>query len=264
MNNRIAEAVEDLKDYIGYMKEEGVEEMELDRENLKSPPNVTAASATTPDVEEESVEAPNLEDIPGDRNEALARIEERIAECKACPLWTTRTNTVPGQGCLDPDLMFIGEAPGRDEDLQGVPFVGRAGKLLSRLITRMGYTREEVFIGNIAKCRPTEDYAMVRDRAPSKDEMAACIHFLKDQIRIIRPKVIVALGNTALDGLFGFRGITKRRGHWLEYEGIPTMPTYHPSYLLRGGGDQGKRFWEVWEDMLLIFQELGKEPPPEK
>ena len=242
MENKVAEAVTDLKQYISHLKENGVSEVQMDPAKLDALGKVPGPTEARPQPEPPAPTASQT-DLPTDRNRAIENINARIASCQDCPLWETRTKTVPGEGCLDPDLMFIGEAPGKDEDLQGSPFVGRAGKLLDRLITRMGYTRDEVFIGNICKCRPTENYQMKKDRPPQAEEMEACIHYLKEQILIIRPKVIVALGNTAMEGLFGFRGITKRRGKWLEYEGIPTMPTYHPSYLLRGGGDQGKRFW---------------------
>jgi DNA polymerase len=247
METEFEKTVDDLRNHILYMKECGIKGVTVDSGKL----TVAGDAGDTPSAPECHLESGGtLEDI-----------NARIAVCEACPLSKTRNRTVPGQGCLNPDVMFIGEAPGRDEDLQGIPFVGRAGNLLTRLITRMGYTRDEVFIGNIAKCRPTVDYEMTRDRAPTSEEMNACIHFLKEQIKVIRPKVIITLGNVAMDGLFGFTGITKRRGKWLEYEGIPTMPTYHPSYLLRGGGDQGKRYWEVWEDILLVFDKLGKQPP---
>lgn len=193
--------------------------------------------------------------------DSLEELAQRIASCRQCPLHQWRKTAVPGAGCAAPDILFIGEGPGRDEDIQGIPFVGRAGELLTRLIIKMGYTRDTVFIGNIVKCRPTVDNEGMRDRPPTPEEMDGCLPYLKKQIALLRPKVIVLLGNTALQGLFGCKGITKYRGKWLVYEGIDTMPTYHPSYLLRNGGGNSKPFWEVWEDMTAVLNKLGKEAP---
>lgn len=244
------EIIGDVEKYLRHMRDKGSVGLAID------PAIFDAQPAKREQSEGKSDLAAGM-----DRTANLSEIAARIERCRDCPLGETRSKTVPGVGCLDPDIMFIGEGPGRDEDLQGLPFVGRSGKILDRLIKRMGYSREQVFIGNIVKCRATEDNQMKKDRAPSTEEMGACIHYLVEQISQVRPKVIVTLGNTALEGLFGFRGITRHRGKWLEYEGIPAMPTYHPSFLLRGGGDQGKRFWEVWEDMLKVFEQLGKQPP---
>lgn len=248
------EVIEDVEQYLRHMKETGTDKLACD-------PSVLDAAPAPRRQNGPRTESNASTQVVVDRDAALAQIAARIDNCRDCPLGETRSKTVPGTGCLDPDIMFIGEGPGREEDQQGVPFVGRSGALLDRLIKRMGYSRDHVFIGNIVKCRATEDYRMKKDRAPSSEEMEACIHYLADQIAVVRPKVIVTLGNTAMEGLFGFRGITKRRGTWLEYEGIPAMPTYHPSFLLRGGGDQGKRFWEVWEDMIKVFEQLGKQLP---
>ncbi|MDD4735216.1 MAG: uracil-DNA glycosylase [Kiritimatiellae bacterium] len=199
----------------------------------------------------------NSDSLP-DSMEALA---ERIASCRQCPLHQWRTKTVAGAGCANPDVLFIGEGPGKDEDMQGIPFVGRSGELLTRMIIKMGYTRDTVFIGNIVKCRPTVNNEGMRDRPPTPEEMEGCLPYLKKQISLLKPGVLVLLGNTALQGLFGYKGITRHRGKWLEYEGIPTMPTYHPSYLLRNGGGNSKPFWEVWEDLCAVLKKLGKEPP---
>jgi len=121
-----------------------------------------------------------------------------------------------------------------------------------------------VFIANIVKCRPTVDGRGQRDRPPTPDEMATCLPFLKRQLVALQPRVLVLLGNVPLDGLFGFRGITRHRGRWLDYEGIPAMPTFHPSYLLRGGGENKGRYWDVWDDMCAVLQRLGRKPPVEK
>lgn len=193
--------------------------------------------------------------------EALAR-EVRV--CTLCPLHKTRGHGVPGQGCPRPDIVFIGEGPGSEEDRQGLAFVGPAGQILTRLITRMGFTREQVFIANIVKCRPTVDGAGQRDRPPTEEEMAACLPYLRRQLAILKPRVIVSLGNTAIKGLLGLSGITRLHGQWLEYDGIPLMPTYHPSYLLRNGGmvPTNRSLWEVWDDMQKVLVKLGRPVPP--
>ncbi len=182
----------------------------------------------------------------------LAAIAAEIAACSACPLAPTRTHTVPGVGKLSPDVLFIGEGPGADEDAQGLPFVGRAGALLTKMIAAMGYTREEVFIANIVKCRPPDN------RKPTPQEMAACIPFLERQVDLVRPACIVALGATAAQGLLRTpAGINALRGHWAEYRGIPVMPTYHPAYLLRA--PSAKR--EAWADLKLVLARLGRPVP---
>ncbi len=148
--------------------------------------------------------------------------------------------------------MFVGEGPGADEDAQGLAFVGRAGQLLTKMIAAMGYTREQVFIGNIVKCRPPNN------RVPTPEEMAGCIPYLKQQIAIIQPKYIVCLGATAARGLVQeTQGITKVRGQWREFEGIPVMLTFHPAYLLRDGSK--KKY--AWDDLKAVLARLGKTPP---
>lgn len=195
----------------------------------------------------------------------MRALADRIAGCNKCGLCQGRTRTVPGQGHARPDILFIGEGPGRDEDLQGLAFIGRAGQLLTRLITAMGLTRDDVFIGNIVKCRPTEDGKGLKDRPPTRAEMDACLPYLHEQIEMLKPKAIVALGGSAVKGLFGdeMTGITKLRGKWLAYRGIAVMPTFHPSYLLRQGGEDKDAFWSVWEDMALVLEKLGM-PVPER
>ena len=177
-----------------------------------------------------------------------------MAGCAACALASTRTKAVPGEGNGDaPEVMFIGEAPGADEDLQGRPFVGRAGQLLDKMIGAMGFRRGEVFIANILKCRPPGN------RTPTPDEMSVCIPFLKKQIALVRPKTIVALGATAWKGLSGDPGasISRVRGLWQSFEGIPVMPTFHPAYLLRC--PSAKR--TAWDDLKLVLARLGRAVP---
>ena len=168
--------------------------------------------------------------------------------CAQCRLAGSRTNVVFGVGDPNADVMFIGEAPGRDEDLQGEPFVGRAGQLLTDIIKAMKLSREQVYIANVIKCRPPEN------RNPEPDELDACRPFIRRQVALIKPKVIVTLGRFGLQSLTEKAyGISSVRGQWLEYEGIKLMPTYHPAYLLRNPAAKK----EVWADMKKVMAELG-------
>lgn len=249
MLNRITDS---LAGQLELMRERGIERLHI---SADAPPPA-AASMPRPD-------APRRASGSASPAGALEEIAGRVAVCERCPLSRTRTNTVPGEGDPNADILFVGEGPGAVEDRQGRPFVGPAGGILTRMIKAMGFAREQVFIANIVKCRPTVDFQMKKDRPPSLDEMEACLPYLKEQIAALKPKVIIAMGNTALEGLFGFRGITKRRGQWLTFEGIDTMPTYHPSFLLRGGGEGNARWWETWEDLSKVLERLGL-PVPEK
>ncbi len=188
---------------------------------------------------------------------AFAELRQRALACLKCPrLAAARRNVVFGVGDINAQLMFIGEAPGADEDAQGEPFVGRAGELLTKIIRAMGLARESVYIGNILKCRPDTPGQTSGNRKPTPEEMQTCIPYLHEQIDLIRPKVIVALGSTAVEGLLGKTlGITKLRGQWRTYRGTPLMPTYHPAYLLRNQSFAEKR--RVWEDMLQVMERLG-------
>jgi DNA polymerase len=188
---------------------------------------------------------------------AFAALRERVLACVKCPhLVSSRKNVVFGVGSMDAQLMFVGEAPGADEDAQGEPFVGAAGQLLTKIITATGLARSEVYIANILKCRPDMPAGSSGNRKPTPEEMQTCIPYLHEQIDLIQPKVIVALGATAVEGLLGKTvGITKLRGNWQTYRGIPLMPTYHPAYLLRNQSLGTKR--EVWEDILAVMEKLG-------
>ena len=176
-------------------------------------------------------------------DDLLARVEA----CDACRLCAHIRNKVPGQGDPNADLMFIGEGPGADEDKQGLAFVGRAGQLLTKMIAAMGYTREQVYICNIVKCRPPEN------RVPEADEAAACMPFLREQFLLVRPKVIVLLGSTAAKNVLGDHiRITRDRGKWVEKKGVYFMPTYHPSALLR---DESKKK-DAWQDLKAVMQKM--------
>ncbi len=186
-----------------------------------------------------------------DRIESLEALRDHVGDCTRCKLARTRTHLVFGEGSERARLVFVGEGPGREEDLVGKPFVGEAGRLLSRIIENgMGLTREEVYICNVVKCRPPGN------RDPEREEIEACLPFLKAQLRIIRPEAICVLGRVAGQGLLGedFR-VGPARGEWHSFEGIPLMPTYHPAYLLRNAS--AKR--QVWEDVKKIMALLGLE-----
>lgn len=187
----------------------------------------------------------------------MAALRERVLPCVKCPkLVAARTQVVFGVGDIHSPLMFVGEAPGADEDAQGEPFVGKAGQLLTKIIETMGLSRSTVYIGNILKCRPDVPPGESGNRKPTLEEMATCKPYIIEQIEIIRPRVIVALGGTAVEGLLGVAtGITRLRGNWQEFRGIPVMPTFHPSYLLRNQAISEKR--RVWEDMLQVMERLG-------
>jgi DNA polymerase len=186
-------------------------------------------------------------------DETLEDIRLEMGDCKRCKLWTTRTNLVFGEGNPMAALMFIGEAPGADEDASGRPFVGRAGQLLTKMIEAIGLKREDVYIANVLKSRPPGN------RAPEKDEVAACIPFLFRQIASIRPRLIVALGNPAMQALLNTKtGITQMRGQFQDYPRIPeikVLPTFHPAYLLRS--PDKKR--EAWEDLKKVREFLKDE-----
>jgi DNA polymerase len=192
-----------------------------------------------------------------DKVAAFAALRERALACVKCPhLASSRKNVVFGVGSIDAHLMFVGEAPGADEDERAEPFVGKAGQLLTKIIQATGLERADVYIGNILKCRPDTPGQSAGNRKPTADEMTTCIPYLHEQIDLIGPKVIIALGATAVEGLLGKTiGITKLRGTWKTYRGIPLMPTYHPAYLLRNQAMSEKR--KVWEDMLAVMEKLG-------
>ncbi|MCC7519134.1 MAG: uracil-DNA glycosylase [Verrucomicrobiae bacterium] len=192
------------------------------------------------------------------KRQALETLRAKALACAKCPhLARTRTQVVFGVGNPEAELMFIGEAPGADEDRQGEPFVGRAGQLLTKVILAMGMTREEVYIGNVLKCRPDVETPS-GNRKPTPAEMATCLPWLREQIGIIAPRVLVALGDTAVKGLCSeiSTGITRLRGKWLDFDGIPLMPTFHPAYLLRNPSPIIKRQW--WEDMLAVLEKLQR------
>jgi uracil-DNA glycosylase len=183
--------------------------------------------------------------------DSLTRIREDIGDCKRCKLHKGRTKIVFGVGNPKAELVFVGEGPGRDEDLQGEPFVGRAGKLLTQMIEAMSLKREDVYIANVVKCRPPEN------RLPEKDEIATCSPFLMRQLDVIGPKVICCLGSCSAQTLLQTtQGISKFRGEWFDFRGAKLIATYHPAYLLRNPSAKG----EVWKDLQKVMGVLGLKP----
>jgi DNA polymerase len=218
------------------------------------------ASASSTRLRSAPAEQPGrrLQPAIQDKSALLTPVRERVRICMKCPhLASSRTQTVFGVGNPDADLMFIGEAPGADEDKQGEPFVGRAGQLLTKIIKAMGFAREDVYIANVLKCRPDTPSGSFGNRAPTPPEMQTCLPYLVEQIDIIQPKILVALGAVAVEGLLGTRGAMRDlRGRWHSYNGTPLMITYHPAYLLRNQSPSEKR--KVWEDMLQVLERLEK------
>lgn len=188
---------------------------------------------------------------PEEKTRALNQLRDEIGDCKRCKLYLQRTNIVFGEGNPDAKLMFIGEAPGREEDLKARPFVGEAGMLLTRLIEKMGFKRSDVYIANIVKCRPP------MNRDPELDEIETCKQFLFKQIDIIKPTVIMALGRISVGTLLGNMKIkiTAIRGKFFEFKGIPVMPTFHPAYLIRNPKDK----WLTWDDAKNVLKRLSSD-----
>jgi uracil-DNA glycosylase family 4 len=241
---RVAQIAAALRAYVEHQRELGVLGFP------PAPPAVT--SRTTPAAVATPVAAttPDLFAAPGvSAAGSLEALREHIGDCRRCKLAPHRTHLVFGVGNPRARLVFVGEAPGRDEDAQGEPFVGRAGQLLTEIITKgMRLRREDVYIANVIKCRPPEN------RNPEPDEVASCEPFLLRQLELIRPEVVVALGKFAVQTLLRTKApITQLRGRWYDYHGIKLMPTFHPAYLLRNPAD--KRL--VWEDIRKVMQALG-------
>jgi uracil-DNA glycosylase family 4 len=195
---------------------------------------------------------------PEERVRRMEELRTGVLVCQKCPqLARTRTQVVFGVGDPSAELMFVGEAPGEDEDLQGEPFVGKAGQLLTRIIETMGFPRGSVYIANVLKCRPDMPQGETGNRKPRLEEMRTCLPYLREQIGIIQPRVLVALGATAMEGLLGeTEPMARLRGRWHEFSGIPLMATYHPAYLLRNQSLGEKR--KVWEDLLLVLERLER------
>lgn len=207
-------------------------------------------------AEADSTGSPATARESSDRAARLTVLAEEARACTRCALHKERKQAVFSRGTGSSGLVFVGEGPGADEDDQGFPFVGKAGQLLDKMIEAMGFSRDDVYVCNIVKCRPP------KNRKPEPDEMAACRPFLAEQLELLEPKVLVALGATAVEGLLGVSGgITRLRGTWRLYRGsIPVMPTFHPAYLLRT--PEAKR--EVWNDLQEVVRHMGRTLPAKK
>jgi DNA polymerase len=244
--------VEDTIAAVEQMKRDGVTHVDVSPATLaelgKKPRRLEGEAPAEPRSRPAARQEPRLP-TPGN----LTGLEAQVKACVKCrELSRARTNVVFGTGDPHAELMFIGEAPGHDEDMEGEPFVGRAGELLTKIIQAMGFTRHEVYIANVLKCRPPEN------RVPLPDEVANCLPYLRAQIEAIQPKVIVALGATAVRSLLDVQiSISKMRGNWYTFHGVPIMPTFHPAYLLYN--PSAKK--EVWQDMQAVIAKLGRELP---
>jgi len=255
--------VADVRAHLEYQRALGIKSIETGSPDIQTPrvqPATAAVPKERPVVAAAATHVVKEPSMPVTAAKAgqtmtLEAIREEIGDCTRCKLHPGRKNIVFGEGNSKASIVFVGEGPGFEEDQQGRPFVGEAGELLTKIIeSGMKLKREDVYICNIVKCRPPGN------RNPEPDEVESCIGFVKSQIRSINPKVIVTLGNVPTQNLLGTKqGITKIRGTWQSYEGIPLMPTFHPAYLLRSPGEKGK----VWQDIKLVLEKLGM-PIPEK
>ena len=213
-------------------------------------------------IQSSRADGPSVYDSPrlssADKSSAMDQLRDEILSIEKSPeILASGANLVFGVGAIEADLMFIGEAPGVDEDREGEPFVGKAGQLLTKIIQATGLDRDKVYIANVLKYRPDTPGKSFGNRKPRPDEIESWFPFLKRQIEIIQPKVIVGLGATAIEGLLGHMptGITRLRGNWQSYCSVPVMPTFHPSYLLRNQSWAVKR--QVWEDMMQVMERLN-------
>lgn len=239
-----AAVADDLLRYLAWCQEGG--DTELPRS--QTPPPAAVPEPTAVPLPSSAKPAPRPAEPP-QSSRSLEDIRAELGDCRRCKLCEGRTKLVFGVGNPKAELVFVGEGPGADEDLQGEPFVGRAGQLLTKMIEAMGFQRSQVYICNVVKCRPPNN------RNPEPDEIAACEPFLKAQLESIRPKVVVALGKFAAQTLLrDTTPITRMRGRWREYDGIPLMPTYHPAYLLRNPAEKKS----AWVDLQEVMKRFGK------
>lgn len=237
----LRELVSDLQGFVEYQQEVmGVEEILVsDSGNLKE----TVGKEKMIQAEQKKTT------LPSDSNGAMQALRDELGDCRRCKLCKERKNIVFGSGNERARLVFVGEGPGRDEDIQGLPFVGRAGQLLTKIIESIGLSRQEVYIANVIKCRPP------KNRNPEADEVVSCQPFLLKQLEVIQPTVICALGKFAAQTLTcSTETIGRLRGRFHDFHGIKVMPTFHPAYLLRNSS--GKK--QVWEDMKMIRSELNQ------
>jgi DNA polymerase len=245
MNIDKSEIIRELKKAMRFYNELGFEYLPVRNENItdlfneEKPLNKQKTDALTGVQPADSIQH---------KSEALKLLRDEIGDCRRCKLWKHRQNIVFGEGSSDAALMFIGEGPGREEDIHARPFVGDAGKLLTKMIIKMGMKREGVYIANIVKCRPPSN------RNPEEDEIAACRPFVEKQVEIINPDVIMSLGRISANALTGAKiPISRLRGNFFDYRGIPLMPTFHPAYLMRNPKDK----WLTWDDVQQVLAKLN-------
>ena len=245
MNKELLDLVSETKKQLAHLRTLGVEGIQL---SAASAPPIAIPQPTVEKISAEPLSSLFVDMAPAPvqlerSTETFEQIHTEIGDCTRCPLHQERTHVVHTEGNRKARLMFVGEAPGADEDIQSRPFVGRAGQLLTKIIEAIGMKREEVLIGNVNRCRPPGN------RAPTTEEASMCKPFLLREIAVVRPEVIVVLGNTAMKNLLDTReGITRLRGRFQDYQGIKVMPTFHPAYLLR---DPSKKR-ETWEDLKKV------------
>ena len=262
--NNYGQLIDQLQDYLEFQREEGFQTVEISLETLallkpaaakKEPEKKAAPHRPLPVPEAPAAPPPPAPESVGVQvtGKTIEDIAKQISTCTACPLHASRSQTVPGEGTPNqPDILFIGEGPGPEEDQSGRPFVDEAGQLLDKMIVAMGYKRENVFITTVSKCMPPDE------RIPRPEERAACMPYLEAQVELIQPKVIVALGKAACESLLGKPvAITRARGTWETFKGIDMMQTFHPGYLVKVPAKKG----DVWADLKAVLTQLGKEPP---
>ena len=264
LQKEFLEIIADVRAHLEYQRALGVKSIEIGSQDVQvpiaqsaavsSPKKQTATTLAAPPIVKEPAKITAT--VQAGQPATLESIRNEIGDCTRCKLHKGRNSIVYGEGDPKAKIVFVGEGPGFEEDQQGRPFVGAAGQLLTDIIEKgMKIKRAEVYICNIVKCRPPNN------RNPEPDEVEACIGFVKKQIVAINPRVIVTLGNVPTQNLLGTKqGITRMRGTWQEYNGIPVMPTFHPSYLLRSPGEKKK----VWEDIQLVMKKLGMTIPEKK
>ncbi len=259
--------VENLKNFLEYKKEEGFQTLEISPETIAAlkpveKPKIAPLKKTpAPIAKAATLSKPTAPAKPAESSvvvtgKTLDEIAGQIRTCSACPLHNSRKNTVPGEGNANrPDILFISDYPGEEENEHGHFYTSEAGQLLEKMIIAMGYKRDDVFILNLVQCRPPNN------RIPHQEEIHACTPYLKAQIALIQPKLIVALGKTAIEGLLNKKvAITRLRGTWETHDGIDLMPTFHPGYLLKVPA----RKREVWADLQAVLAKLGKALPTKK
>jgi len=250
--DQVRELVSGLRAWVEDLASSGVDGFPRSSERRDTAPRSSSAAAMAKDTSS----AAKLALDHGEQAGALATIRDEIGDCRRCKLCHGRTNIVFGVGNPGARVMFVGEGPGEDEDRRGEPFVGRAGQLLTDIITNgMGLRRQDVYIANVVKCRPPNN------RNPEPDEIAACQPFLVNQVAVIRPRVIVALGKFAAQTLLQTTTpISRLRGQWHEFRGVRVMPTFHPSYLLRSPSEKKL----AWQDIQQVMAELGLPLPAKR